>query len=592
MMKINSTIFFTIISFFYSILLYIAYYSKEKIKTPENRIYSKLIIINIISIVLELLCCIFAGIALEYLNLYIIINKIFLSSLVLWGSIFGIYVFLISSNLSDKKELKEYMKKVTIAFSILYITITILIAYLPIKFNIVDNYVKYSYGLAVNAVYIGIIILIISTIFCLIKSYKNIKSKKYLPIYAYLLLGTIASFVQKIFPELLLATSNDAFITMLMYFTIENPDMKLLDEMHKAKEISDNANEEKTMFLYNMTQEIRETTKNINSEADIILDSDSLEQDKDSARNIKGETSKFMNMTNDILDVSTIDSTSIKVYNNKYNIKNILKEVIGIYTPKVKKKELEFRTNIEHNIPELLYGDSIGLKKVLSLILDNSVKYTEKGYVELDVNTIIKNDICRLIITIEDSGVGIKSSSLEQIKLNDLNTSQAYKTITLMNGTMLISSNYGVGTKVKIILDQKIQLEESADLKKYQEIYDNKKILVIDDNEATYKIVEKLLKGSNIIVDYSLTGKDTLTKLKNKKKYDLILLDEELSQITGYELLKKMREIRNFKVPVILLSKDNNYEYNEEYKQAGFTDVLIKPLKKDNLHLKIEKYIK
>ena len=174
MMKINSTIFFTIISFFYSILLYIAYYSKEKIKTPENRIYSKLIIINIISIVLELLCCIFAGIALEYLNLYIIINKIFLSSLVLWGSIFGIYVFLISSNLSDKKELKEYMKKVTIAFSILYITITILIAYLPIKFNIVDNYVKYSYGLAVNAVYIGIIILIISTIFCLIKSYKNI----------------------------------------------------------------------------------------------------------------------------------------------------------------------------------------------------------------------------------------------------------------------------------------------------------------------------------------------------------------------------------------------------------------------------------
>ena len=161
-----------------------------------------------------------------------------------------------------------------------------------------------------------------------------------------------------------------------------------------------------------------------------------------------------------------------------------------------------------------------------------------------------------------------------------------------MNGTMLISSNYGVGTKVKIILDQKIQHEESADLKKYQEIYDNKKILVIDDNEATYKIVEKLLKGSNIIVDYSLTGKDTLTKLKSKKKYDLILLDEELSQITGYELLKKMREIRNFKVPVILLSKDNNYEYNEEYKQAGFTDVLIKPLKKDNLHLKIEKYIK
>ena len=591
-MKINSTIFFTIISFFYSILLYIAYYSKEKIKTPENRIYSKLIIINIISIVLELLCCIFAGIALEYLNLYIIINKIFLSSLVLWGSIFGIYVFLISSNLSDKKELKEYMKKVTIAFSILYITITILIAYLPIKFNIVDNYVKYSYGLAVNAVYIGIIILIISTIFCLIKSYKNIKSKKYLPIYAYLLLGTIASFVQKIFPELLLATSNDAFITMLMYFTIENPDMKLLDEMHKAKEISDNANEEKTMFLYNMTQEIRNTTDKINDEADIILDSDSLEQDKDSARNIKGETAKFRSTVNDIMDVSVIDTSSIKIYNSKYNIKNLLKETVSMYNGVCMNKGLEFRTNIEHDIPELLYGDSIGLKKSIMNILNTSIKNTLKGYIEFNVNTIKKNDICRLIITIEDSGIGIKSSELEKIKIDNKNISLAYKLITLMNGTMVISSDYGIGSKIKIVLDQRVVDNISREEKQYNEVYNNKKILIVDDSEAGIKIIEKLLKGSNIIIDKAFTGRECLDKIRSKNKYDVILLDEELSQIKGYELLIKLKEIRSFNIPVILLSKDNSYEYNEEYKKLGFSGILIKPIKKEILITNIDKFMK
>ena len=583
----NSSILVSIVSLFYITLLLIVFKIKKTIKLKENMVYSLLVIDSFLIMVFEILSYYILKINISYESLfYNLTSKMILITYLTWIVLFFAYMVTITLN-NKLNQLSKFNKTIFLT----YIVAFGLIIALPLKYINVDG-LHIPSGIPTYIVYMLAIISDIILVVIILKNINKIKNKRYIPLFVLFILGIITLIYQMNNPECFLISHMLVFTTFLMYFTIENPDMKLLDEMHKAKKISDNANEEKTMFLYNMTQEIRETTKNINSEADIILDSDSLEQDKDSARNIKGETSKFMNVTNDILDVSTIDSTSIKVYNNKYNIKNILKEVIGIYTPKVKKKELEFRTNIEHNIPELLYGDSIGLKKVLSLILDNSVKYTEKGYVELDVNTIMKNDICRLIITIEDSGVGIKSSSLEQIKLNDLNVSQAYKTITLMNGTMLISSNYGVGTKVKIILDQKIQLEESADLKKYQEIYDNKKILVIDDNEATYKIVEKLLKGSNIIVDYSLTGKDTLTKLKSKKKYDLILLDEELSQITGYELLKKMREIRNFKVPVILLSKDNNYEYNEEYKQAGFTDVLIKPLKKDNLHLKIEKYIK
>ena len=126
----------------------------------------------------------------------------------------------------------------------------------------------------------------------------------------------------------------------------------------------------------------------------------------------------------------------------------------------------------------------------------------------------------------------------------------------------------------------------------YNAIYDNKSILVVDDNESTHKLIEKLLKDSNINIDYSLNGKDTLNKIKSKNKYDLILIDEELSQITGAELLIKLKEIRNFNTPVILLTKDNNYEYSEEYLKQGFTSVIIKPLKKDNLLQVIDKFSK
>ena len=420
---------------------------------------------------------------------------------------------------------------------------------------------------------------------------KNLKNKRYIPVFIFLVAIVAGIIIQKSNPGLLIMTYVETLTVAIMYHTIENPDMKLLKEMHEAKEISDNANEEKTLFLYNMTQEIRTTTKNIDNEADNIIDSDDIEFDRESARNIKGETSKFRMMTNDILDVSAIDSANIKIYNSSYNLKILLRSIIGSYTEVCNNKNLEFRTNIEHNIPESLYGDNISLKRAINLLLTYSVKCTKKGYVELDINTIKKGDIVRLIITIEDSSMGIKSSELEKIKIDNKSISECYKLVILMNGTMVITSNYGIGNKIKIILDQKIDKDINKEEKKYQEILDNKKILVVDNNESSIKVIDKLLKGSKIEMDYSLNGKDAYNKIKTRNRYDLILIDEELNMMTGAELLKYLKEIRNFNIPVILLSKDNKYEYNEEYLKMGFNDILIKPIKKEELIEKINKNI-
>ena len=225
----------------------------------------------------------------------------------------------------------------------------------------------------------------------------------------------------------------------------------------------------------------------------------------------------------------------------------------------------------------------IGIKEVLNSILSNSVKYTSNGYIEFSVNTIIKNDICRLIFTIEDSGIGIKSGDIDKIKLDEKTSlSKVNKMVTLMNGAMTISSDYGSGTKVKIILDQKMETKENTVVSKYENVLDDKSILVVDDNESSLKIIEKLLKGTNIKLDKVMTGKECIDSIK-VNKYDLILLDEELSQISGNDLLKKIREIRNFDTPVVLLTKDNSYEYNEEYLKNGFVSYILKPLKKDIL---------
>lgn len=580
----STGVFFLIEAIFYLGLLMIIYFRKKIFKSKENKVYSILIIVTFIELLTEIILDFVGPMYQEIPKISYFIARIYCSFIILWNCLLCTYFFIVALKVKKKDNYINTAMTMLISFGI---ALSIASFLLPIKFFYSEG-ASYTYGASVNVVYVSAIIYSLVGLFCLIWNIKGWKDKRFIPEIILVTLGSACSYIQYTNPSLLLATAVHSFITFIMYFTIENPDMKLLDEVHRSKEISDNANEEKTLFLYNMTQEIRNTTSDINENADIIIDSNDLELDKNCAREIKGITSKFNSMTNEILDVSKLDSSSIKVYNSKYNIKNILKEIVTKYSDIVKNKELDFRVNIDHDIPEVLYGDSIGLKNVLCTIIDNSVKYTKSGYIEFNVNTIIKNDICRLIITIEDSGMGIKSDDINKIKISNKSLGKALKLITLMNGTMLISSNYGYGTKVKVILDQKIDIVKNEDISKYEEVYDNINILMVDDSESGIKIIEKLIRGTNIKMDSALNGKECLDKIKTSK-YDVILLDEQLSQISAVELIKKIKLIRNFNTPVILLTKDNSYEYNDSYIKEGFSNYILKPVKKDDLLNKIKK---
>lgn len=585
-MKINSTIFFTISSLLYSSLLMIAYFSKDRIKTPENKIYSRLIIINFIGIILEIFCTIFAGYAKENIIFYTILNKLFLIGLIVWGAVFGSYVFLISSAKKNEEELKKYMKNVLRLYITLIIIIAVLVAVLPVYFNYRNNYVMYSYGPAVNVVYSGIFITIFLTIICLIKNFKNIISKKYLPIYAYLFVGTIITFIQKMMPELLLAITMDTFITVIMYFTIENPDKKLLQEIHASKKMADEANEEKSMLIYNMMGEIKDIAKDINISSNNILDSNNIEENKYYAREIISSNNKLYNMSDKIYNIDKIELNKIKTVKTKYNIKLLLKEIVSMYKTKIETKNIEFRINIDNNLPVSLYGDSINLKKALSTIIDSSYNNTKEGFIELSVNTIIKHNVCRLIIKIEDSSIGIKTEEIEELNTEG-NIYNAKKLIAALGGTLLLTSRYNEGTIVTIILDQKINITNKKEKKDYTKYLDNKKILLVDDNESSLKLINKILTKYHIKVETTNLGKKALDKIRKGSKYDLILLDEEMPYMNGEEVLKKLKEIKGFNTKVLLLTKNNNIEYTEEYKENNFDDYILKPIDKNTLIEKI-----
>ena len=593
----NTGKFFIFNALVYIILLMFIYFSKRRYKSKENKIYSILIITSFIGVLLELGCRLTIPLLNEIPKTTFLITKLYLVYLLTWVTLLSLYTFIIVNNPQSK------FKRAKISIIITYIINIIIIFYLPINYYN-DGELIYTYGLSVYWVYIVSFVYIIISIINILLSKTNLKDKKLIPIIAFIIIGTITTIIQLINPGMLLATSMETFVTVLMYFTIENPDMKMLEEVNKAKKISDNANQEKSMFLFNMTKEIRNISRNIDDHADNILSEVSKEETNienigDNAREIKYDISKFNTMTNDILDISNIDASNIKIYNTKFNIKLIIKGLVSIYKEKCQEKGLEFRTDIASDIPEYLYGDSINLKKVMITLLDNAIKYTNNGYVELSVNFVKKLDICRLIISIEDSGIGIKTEELDTIfykKKEELNRNNlknnlytAKKIITMMEGTIIANSDYNKGTTMKIVLDAKIvPTKENVYIKEY----DNKKILLVDDSETCEKIIKKILRGSNITIERTEYGKYCLDKIRSKEKYDLILIKDELKPLDGYTIMTKLQEIRNFNIPCILLTKNTNVEYDDSYQKYGFKDYIIKSNDKNKILHTLDKYLK
>lgn len=593
---------FTIYSLFYSLLINIVYFSSKRLRSIENKIFEKIMLTNFVGVLLAIgsYFTIKNIDRFELLNTFV--SKGYIVYLLTWLTLFSVYIFVIS--IKEGKDKKSDVNKIINLFGILYLIFLIIIIIKPLYYHNINGAI-YSYGPSANVMYIVSIVYITVWLIRLSTNIKRIRDKKYLPIFAFMGLGLVVMIIQKQHPELLLMTSMETFIVFLMYHTIENPDMQIIEEVHRAKEISDNANEEKSMFLYNMTNEIRGITKDIDYSADNILEEvDNKKVDVlnigNYAREIKNNTAKFTTMTNEILDISQMDS-NIKIYNDKYNVKIIIKELVQIYKKKAEDKGISFRTNIASDIPPYLYGDSMGLKKALSIILDNSVKYTSSGFIDFDVSTIIKRDIARLVITVEDSGSGIKAEDLNKIfnkKVNDnerlnikYNLYNAKRLVILMGGTIIPSSVYGRGTTIKVVLDQKIADMDDA-LDKYESVYDKKSILLVDDNVSSGKIFTKMLKDTNIELSIVTSGKECLDKIRNKDKYDLILLDEDMEPLDGITVMRKLKEIRTFNTKTILLTKNNDYEYNDDYLEYGFDGYLLKPIDKDKLFELIDKYLK
>ncbi len=614
-----TSLFFQISGVFYIGLIMIIYFNKKKLKTLENRIYSSLIIDVFITLIIDMAS---VFLAIVYPDNFFVtpLCKLYLVAIVSWIILFTYYIFVISSKknpgqvMIGEEDNLSYFNKAFLIFFILFILTTVLIFIAPLSVYSNER-LMYTYGLGATIGYSVAGLCIVFWFIILLSNAKKMKNKKYWPVYAFFILTTIGIYIQSTYPAILLVTAVAAFITALTYFTIENPDMKMIEQLNIAKEQAEKANSAKTDFLSNMSHEIRTPLNAIVGFSQALKEENLPENAVEEVNDILMSANSLLEIVNGILDISKIEANKLEIVNVEYSSNKLMKDIISLITARIGDKPLEFRTYIDDTIPPVLYGDYTRIKQIIINLLTNAVKYTKEGSIDFKVSTVIQDNVCRLIISVEDTGIGIKPEDInklftkfERFELEKNITTEGTglglaitkSLVELMNGKIVVQSVYGKGSKFTVAIDQEVipktLVEAGLDSDVEETIVpfnaSTSRILIVDDNRINLKVAARLLKDYYILTDTCLSGQECIDKILNGEKYDLILMDDMMPKMTGTETLKNLKNIIGFNIPVIALTANAITGMKEKYLSVGFNDYLAKPIDRNKLHAILKRYLK
>lgn len=591
----------------FSILLLIIYFSKKRINTIENKLYSWLIVTNLFGLIIDISCHWALKITDSMPLVSFTILRLYLVYLITWLVIFTVYIRFISYQKQPEQE-KRLIKNIRREWTFIWWMLVIVMFILPmhVSYNGTNGY---TYGPSINIIYVASGICIIAWLRSLFKNFKNIKQKRYLPLFVFIVFGALVAAIQMFNPSIILMTGMETFVSFMMYFTIENPDIQLLRELHKAREYAENSNNEKSTFLFNITQQLREPLREISRLSKDALMENNSEIIKNNLTEIKYSAKNALSLVNSVLDISELENRKISITAHKYQPINLFNGLVRATKLQLKDKNIDLRFNYDQSIPEYLNGDSLRLKQILGTLLENAVTHTSKGFIEMSVNSVVKYDVCRLIIVVEDSGKGIAVEQLNNLfekskndiskNIDDSQKNLAFiKTLVdLIGGTITVNSEIGKGSKFVVVVDQKIPVRQESELSKavaqYENIYVNQDhILIVTSDEKIEKKLTALFKKFHVDYNVVTNGQECLEKIRNKESYQLILMDETLPKLSSVHTFDKLRTIDGFDIPVVLMTKHKDIETKDTYINIGFYDTIGVPITKEEIKQILDKYIK
>lgn len=605
-----SIVSFSICSFIFVLMFIIFYFSKERLNTLDTKMYSYILVTNIIGIMIDVFGYFIFKIYGSESFISIMVSKFYLVYYFLWAYFFLLYIFVISFREKTEYLLQKKFTKPSIILTSIIISFIVLI--MPIQITYKDN-VAYSSGLSVNMVYGLCFIMVGIMLYCLLRNLKKISTKECIPLLTFMVLSTFCMIIQKTYPEITLMLMCHSIVTSLMYFTIENPDVKMVKELEVAKNEAEKANHAKSEFLSSMSHELRTPLNAIVCFSELLESKEGLDSEsKDFAKDIVSASHNLLDLVNGVLDISKIEAGKMELINKEYNSQELFNSLSTMVIPRIGDKPIDFKTVIASDIPPVLKGDTGKLKQIILNLLTNAVKYTDKGFIKYRIECIndFKNNQTKLIITVTDTGRGIKKEDIDRLfkkfeRLEeDRNTSIEGTGLglaiteglaELMGGKITVISDYGKGSTFKFVVVEEIVNKDSNLVVNEQttlnyETFEGKKVLVVDDSKLNLKVAENVLKNFKVTTETVTSGLECLSCV-NSKKYDIIFMDIMMPNMNGVEVLKKLRE-EKVNIPVIALTADAIEGQEEKYISEGFDGYLSKPIDKTKLKVILNKYLK
>lgn len=583
---------FTIAGVIFSILLFVLYNFKSNLKLLENKIYYGIIVTTIIAGLIEIYSFILVRTSV-FINsvLYLFSLKSLFLCFLVWIYLFTVYTVIVTINLKNK-DYSRYRLAIMISM-VVFIIVSLTTMILPIDIIETDGLLLPT-GVGVDIIYVLSLILFIIMISVIISNRRNLKNKKYYPMYFLLVILGIMIIVQKIFPSLLLINFSLSILIYIMYFTIENPDIKLIKDLSYTRRMLEKQNEMVSGTVNNLAISLKNplmeitnfSSKKINKKDDVS----SLEEIK----KFQKVSLNLVDQINKIMDLTRIENRQLKIKNKLYQTDNLINSIKDI----INFRNVDVNYNIDNNIPKVLYGDDDNIKQTFTYLTEFINNYFDRYDLTINISKISVRNNCKLMFGIIVSYKNTKLDFIERdnkciIETNAWEYELYNRLVELQKGTYEVKKdnsslifNFALFQKIK----DNNEVVEEEDIK-YNN-YSGKKILIALDNHLDINKFTELLVNYNVDISTSSSIEELTELLRSDKTFDIVFLSNTISGIENYDIatseerkrtMTKLSLIAGYKLQVIMVTLEDYKDSDTEYikmpiSKVKLDDIMVKYL--------------